>query len=172
MLQIRSLLVPVDFSTCSDQAADWAAGLAARFGSKVTLLHIVELPAGLDRSSLVDPTGTGGVAMLPVGDWAEDSARKQLNRVARRLQSAGVAIDTMVRDGTPVRTILDLAEELHPDAIVMGTHGRKGLAHAFMGSVAERVVRAAPCPVITLRSNCGLAESTEAMDQARAEVAG
>ncbi|MCO4773177.1 MAG: universal stress protein [Deltaproteobacteria bacterium] len=172
MLQIRSLLVPVDFSTCSDRAADWATELAARFGASVTLLHIVELPRGLDRASLVNPGGAGDVAMVPIGEWASDSGRKQLNRLARRLSSRGVPIQVRVEEGSPVHAILDVTTETKPDAIVMGTHGRKGLAHAFMGSVAERVVRAAECPVITLKADNAIEQPTEALLQAQAEAAG
>lgn len=172
MLSIRSLLVPVDFSSCSNTAAAWAADLAARFGAAVTLLHIVELPRGLDRAALVNPGGAADVAMLPIGDWASDSGRKQLNRMARSLASRGVQIDLRVEEGAPVQTILSIADELQPDAIVMGTHGRKGLAHAFMGSVAERVVRGATCPVITLKSDHAVEQPTEAEQQAPAEAAG
>ena len=165
MLQIRNLLVPVDFSTCSDRAADWATELAARFGASVTLLHVVELPLGLDRATLVNPGGAGDVAMVPIGEWASDSGRKQLNRLARRLSSRGVPIKVRIEEGPPVSSILDVATDMRPDAIVMGTHGRKGLAHAFMGSVAERVVRTAECPVITLKSQDAVEQPTEALLQ-------
>ncbi len=172
MLQIRSLLVPVDFSACSDAAADWAADLAARFGASVSLLHIVEIPRGLDRASLVNPGGPGEVAALPITEWAADSGQKQLNRMARRLQPRGVEISTQVSEGSPVATILEVAAELQPDAIVMGTHGRKGLAHAFMGSVAERVVRGAECPVITLKPHRAAEQPSEALAPAVAGAAG
>jgi len=172
MLQIRSLLVPVDFSAGSDRAARWATDLAARFGASVTLLHVVELPRGLDPASLVNPGGSDTIAMVPIGEWAKDSAERRLARLARSLRFQGISVDHEIVQGAPVQSILADAEARHPDAIVMGTHGRTGLAHAFMGSVAERVVRAATCPVITLRSDGADAQPTTAMQQADAELAG
>ena len=172
MLQIRTLLVPVDFSSCSTKAATWAADLAARFGAEVTLLHVTEVPRGLDRATLVNPIGSSDAPPIPIGDWITDSGRDRVRRLAQSLSSRGVQVGIRVTEGPAVRTILDAAEELRPDAIVMGTHGRKGLAHAFMGSVAERIVRAANCPVITLKSDDCVDEPTDAVKQARAELAG
>lgn len=153
MLQIRSLLVPVDFSSCSTTAAGWAADLAARFGAELTLLHVTEMPRGLDRATLVNPVGGSDVPPVPIGDWISDSGRDRVRRLAQNLSSRGIQVGVRVVEGPAVRTILETAAEMKPDAIVMGTHGRKGFAHAFMGSVAERVVRGATCPVITLKSD-------------------
>ncbi len=161
MLQIRSLLVPVDFSSCSTSAAAWAADLAARFGAELTLLHVTEMPRGLDRATLVSPVGGSDVPPVPIGDWISDSGRDRVRRLAQNLSSRGIQVGVRVVEGPAVRTILDAAKELKPDAIVMGTHGRKGLAHAFLGSVAERVVRGAKCPVITLKSDHLVDEPTE-----------
>ena len=172
MLQISILLVPVDFSSCSTRAAEWAGDLAARFGAEITLLHVLEVPRGLDRATLVNRAGDSQLPPIPIGDWIAESGRNRVRRLARSLSSRGIQVGVLVVEGPTVRTILGTAKDLRPDAIVMGTHGRKGLAHAFMGSVAERVVRAADCPVITLKSDHCVDEPTDAVHQARAELAG
>ncbi len=168
MLQIRNLLVPVDFSSCSTRAACWAADLAARFGAELTLLHVTEMPRGLDRATLVNPVGGSDIPPVPIGEWISDSGRERVRRLAESLSSRGIQVGVRVVEGPAVRTILETADELKPDAIVMGTHGRKGFAHAFMGSVAERVVRSATCPVITLKAEEGTDELADKASPSRA----
>jgi nucleotide-binding universal stress UspA family protein len=145
---ISRILVPVDFSPHSERALDYAISLAARFGATVDLLHVVE-----------DPFESGAwnseVAAIPnileLRENLLDDAEQRIRLYRRLGDEARIAMVTSVRMGLPARTIVDYATALAADLIVMGTHGRTGLKHVFMGSVAERVVRHAPCPVITLR---------------------
>ena len=140
------ILVPTDFSGASDAALEFARELAARFGSTLHLLHVVEAPF---------VTGPLGVEVFSeetpeVGARLFEDARMRLRR---RVGAADdrVRIKTEIVAGTSAPAILGYARVRGMDLIVMGTHGRSGLAHLLMGSVAECVVRDAPCPVLTVR---------------------
>ena len=141
------ILVPVDFSKASDRAIRYATTLANKFGARVTLLHVVE-----------DPFVTGAwqaeafIANVPalLNDLMM-GARTRLSELKTELATHAFIVDTAVITGPPARAIVDHASAGHFDLIVMGTHGRTGLSHALLGSVAERVVQKAPCPVLTVR---------------------
>ena len=143
------ILVPMDFGAASDAALTQAKELAAAFNARLFLLHIVE-----------DPSATGAWAP-EVYVAASAELRETLLRDARqRLESVLTAAERErfkasldVRVGTAADGIGAFAREKTIDLIVMGTHGRRGLAHMFLGSVAERVVRTAPCPVLTTRGD-------------------
>jgi nucleotide-binding universal stress UspA family protein len=145
MPQITRILVPTDFSATADAALDYAFGLAAKFGASVQLLHVVDDPfvfEGMSAEAYISEAPRLRAAML-------DDARERLrHRVAR---GGAVAVETEVLFGHGARTIAEYAAERGVDLIVMGTHGRTGFAHLMVGSVAERVVRTAPCPVLTVR---------------------
>lgn len=142
----RKILVPVDFSAHSDLAVDVAADLSRRYLASVTLVHIYA------------PTATalpGGFMFLPepAVDELFAELRKGLADKKRLAEASGaVNVQTELETGLPASGVCELANAGHFDLIVMGTHGRTGLSHAFMGSVAERVVRMAPCPVLTVRA--------------------
>jgi nucleotide-binding universal stress UspA family protein len=144
-MEIRQILAPTDFSRFSREAAAWAFELAGKFGAKVLLFHVVELPAypleGLPPSRL------GGTLLEDL----ERQAEADLAKVMPEAQGAKVEVTRRVVVGIPYRKIVEVAQEEQADLIVMATHGRTGLSHLFMGSVAERVVRTAPCPVLTMR---------------------
>jgi len=142
----RKILVPVDFSDHSDKAMAMALDLARRYEAELILLHAVHLPIPVGHF----PGGDVTVEYGQLVEYAESAARSQLQ--ARVDQVAlGDRARTSLRTGDPVQVILDEAERRGADLIVMGTHGRSGLSRLFMGSVAERVVRASPCPVLTAR---------------------
>jgi nucleotide-binding universal stress UspA family protein len=145
MLTLKRILCPTDFSPPSEAALDTAIELARRFDADLELFHAQDLPA------YVFPDG-----VLPVSpeilSSLESAAAKELDRLAERARSAGVRITTASAFGANHVEILRRADETHADLIVMGTHGRTGLAHVLLGSVAERVVRRARCPVLTVRS--------------------
>jgi nucleotide-binding universal stress UspA family protein len=158
------ILVPMDFGTASDAALTCAKELAGRFDARLFLLHIVE-----------DPTATGGwTPEVYVAASAE--LRKSLLRDAKqRLESAlsaeereRVTASIEARVGTAADGIGEFAREKHIDLIVMGTHARRGLAHIFLGSVAERLVRTGPCPVLTIRGDRSTQVSSEAVQAAEA----
>ena len=149
MIQVNRVLHPTDFSAPSDHAARYACALADRFNAELHLLHIVaSLVAALPE---IDPSQSAHV-----DDYGE--LVKQLKADAERkmdelLKAVGCSIQGVVcasEEGAPFVQIIRYAKEHDIDLIVMGTHGRTGLSHMMMGSVAERVVRKATCPVLTV----------------------
>ncbi len=144
------ILVPVDFSAHSDLALRYATTLADRFGATVEVLHVVEDPfvSGAWSAETLAPNIPELLADLVT------AARGKLADLKAAAINRGVHLTTTVMTtvvtGQPADTICDYATTGF-DLIVMGTHGRRGLSHALMGSVAERVVRKASCPVLTVR---------------------
>ena len=138
-MQCRHILVPLDFSTDSERALDYALELASIFQARLTLLHVMHIPVMVE----VDLH-----AYLPK---IETAARQQIEACQQRVQAAGLTSDMVLVRGVPFQDIVETARDRQVDLIVMGTHGRTGLPHAFLGSVAEKVVRLAPCPVLVTR---------------------
>lgn len=142
--KIRSILVPVDFSRASERALDYAASMAGSFGAKLILLNVVE------------PFPTPDFAYSPMAlddDVIAAQAKEHLKKVQDRSGAAPALVEKiLVRHGSPYAEITDAARTLKADLIVISTHGYTGLAHVFMGSTAERVVRHAPCPVLVVRA--------------------
>lgn len=144
-IHLKQILVPVDFSAPSQQALRYALRFAKEFHGEVTLLHVVEKAA----------IGSG-FADIPSGfDYSDEQlsdAKKNLGALAASSQEAGCpTIDSTVRSGLPAHEIVEAAKELDTDLIVIATHGYTGWKHFCIGSTAERVVRAAPCPVFVVR---------------------
>jgi nucleotide-binding universal stress UspA family protein len=144
-MTITRILVPTDFSADADAAFKYALGLARKFDAPVHLLHVVEDPlaAGV-WSSEVYTAEIAGLQLNLVRDAEE--------RLRRSVPVDAGTVSTEVRTGHAAKQILEAARATKADLVVMGTRGRTGVAHVIMGSVAERVVRLAPCPVLTLRA--------------------
>jgi nucleotide-binding universal stress UspA family protein len=144
---IARILVPVDFSPHSDAAVAYGARLAARLNATIQLLHVVEDPflTGAWSAELYIPD-VGRMI-----DSAVINARHRLDELLPAASAHGAPVSTDVVVGAPSRAIPDYAETNGFDLILMGTHGRTGLTHALLGSVAERVLRHAPCAVLTLK---------------------
>jgi universal stress protein A len=139
MLRIATILHPTDFSPIAEHAFHLACSLARDHGGRIIVLHVAEPPI----------VGYGGVMTPPPkGDWK--AMEDQLARVY--VPDARIPIEHLLVEGTPVAEILRVAQESNCDLIVMGSHGRTGLAHLLMGSVAEHVVRKATCPVLIAKS--------------------
>lgn len=145
---LRSLLVPIDFSPQSREALSCAVALARRTGAKLILLHAVEHPSffgPIDAPALVtDAIRTEEAALL-------EQARLEMQHAVLELtnrEDPGIEQDLWM--GEPSEVILEVARARDVGMIVMGTHGRRGLSHLMVGSVAERVLRRAPCPVMTV----------------------
>jgi nucleotide-binding universal stress UspA family protein len=136
-----TILVPTDGSAAIVEAVERAVDLAERYDATVHALYVVDSAA---YSTLEMSTSV-------VVDALEDEGETAVGYVAEEAERAGVASGTAVVHGTPHRTILDHAEEIDADLIVMGTHGRRGVDRFLLGSVAEKVVRTAPVPVMTVR---------------------
>lgn len=140
----QHILVPTDFSEYADYALDYAIELAKTFQARLTVLYVFHLPSlalGEAPPTVLDETLKA----------MESNARKQTQMALDRIQQSGVQGESTITEGTPFQTIIEAAESRKIDLIVMGTHGRTGLTHALMGSVAENVVRMAPCPVLVTR---------------------
>lgn len=145
MTRITRILVPTDFSPTADAALDYAFGLAEKFDASLQLLHVLDDPfvfEGMSAEAYISEAPVLRTAML------EDARERLRHRAAPR---GGVPVETEVLFGHGARTIAEYAAERGIDLIVMGTHGRTGFAHFMVGSVAERLVRIAPCPVLTVR---------------------
>ena len=143
---IKSILVPVDFSKASLKALVYAESLCQHFGATMTLLYVIE-PIGAADFMYAFPLTLGEDEMRAKAKASiEKFARK--NRVKRSLVEKA-----LVRSGRPFHEICEAARTLKVDLIVISTHGYSGLNHAIMGSVTERVVRHAPCPVLVVRES-------------------
>jgi len=138
MLRIARILHPTDFSPLSENAFHLAYSLARDHGGRVIVLHVAELPVI-----------ASGVAITSPGGDREALAKRLCQFQA---PDAKVPIEHRLEKGNPVAEILRVAQESQCDLIVMGTHGRTGLAHLLMGSVAEPVVRKATCPVLVVKT--------------------
>jgi nucleotide-binding universal stress UspA family protein len=147
MIKLDRILVPIDFSDNGEWALKYAAALAEKFNSEIHLLHVLQDVIGVGTPEV-------GTAFASPGDFVKElraSAQNGLQKIADSDLAAGKKIVQVVRDGQPFVEIIRYAREELADLIVMGTHGRTGLVHVLMGSVAERVVRKAACPVLTVR---------------------
>jgi nucleotide-binding universal stress UspA family protein len=144
MITLNGILVPVDFSKESILATKFAVSLAQEYKTKLYLLHVMEMI----------PTW----AQLEISNYEEfqertmKQAKEDLFRVIPSKVRETIEVDEILETGYPSQVILDKAQELGVDVIVIATHGRTGLAHMLLGSVAEKVIRHAPCPVFVVRN--------------------
>ena len=141
-VRLNRILVPIDFSECSHKALRYAASFAKQFSAEVLLLHVVEL--------ILPPPELVIVASGPVDMRLREEAAKKLSEWRQQIV-AHASVKAVIRDGTPYREIVRAADENNIDLIILGTHGRIGIAHVFIGSTAERVARHAMCPVMVVR---------------------
>jgi nucleotide-binding universal stress UspA family protein len=145
----KTILVPHDFSSSANHAAALARDEAKLHGATIMLLHVVDLPGQLKPETVIVPDATG--APINIKDYAVSQAEAHLADIVDRLGKDGAKAQSFIRLGKPEDEIVRFATENNVDLIVMGTHGRTGLAHMLVGSVAERVVRSSKVPVLTLR---------------------
>ncbi len=145
MLKIQRILCPIDFSGFSSKAYDYAESLARHYGAKLFLEHVVR-PVTEPYAYWMYP---GGVVY--VSSSLRASAEKQLQEFLKTHAHNGTPTERVVREGVATESILSFAEEQRMDLIVMGTHGRQGFNHLTMGSVTEKVLRKARCPVLAVR---------------------
>ncbi len=165
-MDVQKILVPVDYSEDSLQALQWGASLSAKYGAKLILLHVVPkaveevYPSGPEWISPFTPPSYYYEGMAPgsrpgrterIVIDLQERGRAQLADFAHKNLKDPMPMDLQVVAGKPADEILRVAREQRVDLIVMGTHGRTGLRHLLLGSVAEEVTRHAPCPVFTVR---------------------
>lgn len=149
MITIKDILVPTDFSAFSRYALDYAVAFARSFGAKITLIHVTperELDSLRQVSTYFEP---GQLENLLKERQSEDL--KQLEDFIPADLKKGITVETVHKVGIPFLDIIKTAKERGVDLIVIATHGRSGLSHMLFGSVAEKVVRKAPCPVLSVR---------------------
>lgn len=141
----KRILCPVDFSETARAAMETAIELAARFDAELLLIHAYPIPG------YTFPDGSAVASARMLQELADEAARHldEWRELAVKAGAAKVSVDTAV--GDPAGEIVRVAADRKVDLVVMGTHGRTGIEHALMGSIAERVVRRAKCPVLTVR---------------------
>ncbi len=145
-IALRRILVPTDFSDCSSAALRYGLAFAERFDAHLHLLHSVQSPFDQPWAAEVY-----AVSEDQFETAAREKADEQLARLAAESGRSAAQVTCMTAIGAPFRSIVTYATEESIDLIVMGTHGRGAIAHLLIGSVAENVVRKAPCPVLTVR---------------------
>lgn len=146
----RTILVPTDFSSCADAAVSLARRIAFEHNARLVLLHVGFAGAGLGLHTVVRPEGHA--EGITVERYLQEGAMRELEGQAARLIAKSVPCTFKVAFGTPHEAIVESIEQTDADLVIMGTHGRTGLAHMLIGSVAERVVRTSPVPVLTVRA--------------------
>jgi nucleotide-binding universal stress UspA family protein len=153
-MKLTRILAPTDFSNFSGFALEWAAYLAQCMKADLVLLHVIPEEEG----KIIDEIrGEGAVVRISKGireNVVQDRQKKlkdQYNMVVSSDIKSFLRVEEMTRIGVPFLEIIKVAKEKEVDLIVMGTHGRTGLAHVFIGSVAEKVVHHAHCPVLTIK---------------------
>ena len=141
--RIQRILVPVDFSANSKKAVDYAMAFAKQFGASLTFLHVIQVNYAYGEFGAIDFTS--------LEREMRSGAEKELADLRGAASGAGLESRTLVREGSPPKVIADVAKEIQSDLLVISTHGYTGLKHVLMGSIAEHVVRYAPCPVLVVR---------------------
>ncbi len=142
MIKMKTILCPIDYSKGSLTALDYAVHIALRETAKLYLIHVIDIRY------------LEGYAPLEVADPDSETinrVKKELNEHVPEDVRKKIDVESIVTVGIPVLEIVNATKEKEVDVIVMGTHGRTGIAHVIMGSVAENVVRRAPCAVLTVR---------------------
>ena len=143
------ILAPTDFSDDSKLALTYAVELAQKFSAEIVVVHVDQPLAPVMVSELNPGLDVG--TMNRIAEEQRMLALRELEQTTARLREQNIKVRGLMRVGAPFLEILNAAVSENADLIVMGTHGRSGLAHVLMGSVAERVVRKSPCPVLTIR---------------------
>lgn len=143
----KKILVATDFSAAAEAALDYALGLAAALGATVYVVHAYQLPLGLVAFPPGVPVPSADIASRIV-----DSAHEDLAACVAKRKGTNVELVPMLEHADPREAVLIAAKKVSADLVIMGTHGRRGIARALIGSVAEAVVRASPVPVMTLHA--------------------
>ena len=143
IFKLKRVLVPVDFSDCSKKALQYAVPFAKQFGATLVLLYVVQPYLPVPEMTMVDTD-----LLL---SRAREGGAAELKKLRAEVADTDVPVETVLRVGRPDFEIVNAADELDADAIILSTHGRTGLSRVFLGSVAEHVTRCARCPVLIVR---------------------
>lgn len=170
-MNVTKILVPIDYSEHSDRALQWGASLAEKYGAQLLLLHVISRASedfserGAGRTETWSPVAVENPAVChaPAAQGEAMSvdlielAQNDLKDLAIAKLNESLSVSPRVGVGNPAEEILRVAQDEAVDLIVMGTHGRTGLRHVLVGSVAETVMRIAPCAVFTVKAAARLA---------------
>ncbi|HEY4481837.1 MAG TPA: universal stress protein [Candidatus Brocadiaceae bacterium] len=144
MISIKNILCPIDYSVYSEKAIKYAIEFAEKYNAKLYLMHVLDI-------RIYDITDPELYNVNVIDKETINKLRERLHKCISEDTRKNIEVETIVIEGVPFAEIIKKAREYKVDLIVLGTHGRTGLSHAIMGSVAEKVVRKAPCPVLTIR---------------------
>jgi nucleotide-binding universal stress UspA family protein len=143
MFVLRRVLVPVDFTETSDRALEYALELARKFEAKITVMHAYQIPVyGFPDATYI--------TAAEVATQISNAAQARLDAILEAHKTSGVETTAILRDGVAWEEINRIAGEVKADLIIIGTHGRRGLARALLGSVAENVIRTSTVPVLVI----------------------
>jgi nucleotide-binding universal stress UspA family protein len=146
-MEIRTILLPTDFSDCGNYALSFAASLARTFGASIICVHVIEpMVPTVGYSGMTEP-----LPIADISDQLEDSAERELPKLAECEECAGLAVEEVIVHGEAASEIVRVAKDRRVDLIVVSSHGRTGLGRILFGSTAEAVVRHAPCPVLVVK---------------------
>lgn len=145
MINIKNILCPVDHSDCSKEALKYAVSFAMKDNSKLYLLHVIDIRVFDESINAMTP-------QIPDDETLKQLKTKLLDCIPEEMRG-DMDVEALVIQGIPFVEIISTAKKNDIDMIVLGSHGRTGIAHMMMGSVSEKVVRKAPCPVLTVRKS-------------------
>lgn len=146
MIKIEKILFPTDFSEHSKHAFTYALSFAKEYGARLYMLHVIEDVQYLANAYMFD------VPMMPSFADMEQNRQKEMEEfIEREVTDPSISVEKVIKHGRPFVEIIQVAREENVDLIVIATHGRGGLEHVLFGSTAEKVVRKAPCPVLSIR---------------------
>ncbi|MEK6766758.1 MAG: universal stress protein [Planctomycetota bacterium] len=145
MITLKKILCPIDHSDCSKEALRYAVSFAMKDEAKLYLLHVIDIRS-FDES--IDAMSK----QIPDDETLNQLKTKLLDCIPEEIRS-GMDVEAIVVQGIPFAEIIHTARENNIDMIVIGSHGRTGIAHIMLGSVSEKVIRKAPCPVLTVRQS-------------------
>ena len=144
MISIRNILCPIDYSVYSEMALKYAIEFAEKYQAKLYLMHVLDI-------RVYDINNPELYNINIVDEETIEKLRERLLRCVNEDTRGRISVEALIIQGVPFAVIIKVSKEYGIDLIVIGTHGRTGLSHAIMGSVAEKIVRKAPCPVLTIR---------------------
>lgn len=145
MIIVKNILLPTDFSPCAKHALQYALSLATLFKAKLHILYVVpKMNVSISAGGVMYP-------VFKVYEDMEEKAKKKMHHLIPKRFLEQIEINNIIVRGTPYVEIIKVAKKQNIDLITIATHGRTGISHALMGSTAERVVRKAPCPVLTIK---------------------
>lgn len=146
-MQIRSILLPTDFSECGNFALSYATSLARTFGARIICVNVIEpIVPTVGYAGMTEP-----LAIADISEQMEDSAERELPKIAECDECAGLEVEELIVHGEAATEIVRVAKERAADLIVISSHGRTGLGRILFGSTAEAVVRHASCPVLVVK---------------------